>query len=134
MTERKPAGSNFESWVERQIREATERGVFDGLPGAGKPIPGVDNARDELWWVRDKLRRENVSYVPPSLALRKEAEDVRERAMRARTESEVRDLIGDLNERIRDAIRKPLPGPPLALMPLDVEQVVEDWREGRGAA
>jgi hypothetical protein len=38
MTERKPPGMSFESWVDKQIREATERGEFDGLPGAGKPI------------------------------------------------------------------------------------------------
>jgi hypothetical protein len=27
----------YESWVERQIREATERGEFDNLPGAERP-------------------------------------------------------------------------------------------------
>ncbi|MEV0587999.1 DUF1992 domain-containing protein [Nonomuraea sp. NPDC050310] len=30
----------FKTWIDRQIREATERGEFDNLPGTGKPIPG----------------------------------------------------------------------------------------------
>jgi hypothetical protein len=75
MTERKPPGIGFQTWVERQIREAMERGEFDNLPGAGKPIPDLDKPHDELWWVKDKLRRERLSYLPPTLALRKEAED-----------------------------------------------------------
>lgn len=75
MTERKPPGVDFETWVERQIREAMERGEFDNLSGAGKPLPA--ESYDELWWVKQTLRRENVSYLPPTLALRKEAEDAR---------------------------------------------------------
>lgn len=75
MTERKPLGTSFESWVDRQIREASERGEFDNLPGSGKPIPDVDESYDELWWVKQKMRRENLSYLPPTLALRKRAED-----------------------------------------------------------
>ncbi|MBW3648094.1 MAG: DUF1992 domain-containing protein, partial [Actinobacteria bacterium] len=55
MTERKPAGVSFESWVERQLREARERGSFDDLPGTGKPLQPA--SFDELAWVREKLRR-----------------------------------------------------------------------------
>ena len=66
MTDRKPAGVGFGTWVERQIREAAERGEFDNLPGAGKPIADLDKPHDELWWVKDKLRREQLSYLPPT--------------------------------------------------------------------
>ena len=52
MTERKPPGVGFETWVERQIREATERGEFDNLPGAGKPVADLDKPHDELWWIK----------------------------------------------------------------------------------
>ena len=90
MTERKPPGIGFETWVERQIREATERGEFSNLPGAGKPIPDLDKPHDELWWIRRKLRREDLSYLPPTIALRKEAEDALAAAHRAGTEGEVR--------------------------------------------
>jgi hypothetical protein len=60
MTERKPAGVPWESWIDRQIRRAEERGEFDDLPGAGRPIPDLDKPFDELWWVKDKLRREGL--------------------------------------------------------------------------
>lgn len=129
MTERKPAGVEFETWVERQIREAQERGEFKDLPGAGKPLSGLSGPHDELWWVKEKVRREEGTVLPPTLLLRKEAAAAREAAGRARTEDEVRAIIGAINARIVDAIRKPMSGPPLNLMPFDVEEVVARWRE-----
>ena len=42
MTKRKPSGTSFETWIDRQIREAEERGAFDDLAGAGKPLPRRD--------------------------------------------------------------------------------------------
>lgn len=41
-----------EHLVERQIREAMERGEFDDLEGAGRPIPDVDGNYEPDWWVR----------------------------------------------------------------------------------
>src|SRR5690606_30905736 len=49
----------------------------------------------------------------------------------ARTEAELRRIVGDINERIRKAIRTGLSGPPLNLMPYDVERLVSEWRENR---
>ncbi|GAA1899488.1 DUF1992 domain-containing protein [Streptantibioticus ferralitis] len=129
MTERKPPGVSFESWVDRQIREAAERGEFDNLPGIGKPLPDLDQPYDELWWVKRKMRREGVSYLPPTLVLRKEAEDALAAASGAGSEPEVRRIISEVNERIREALRTPVPGPPLNLVPFDVERVVREWRE-----
>ena len=71
MTERKPRELSFETWVDRQIREAAERGEFDDLPGTGKPIPDLHKPHDENWWIKQKLRSENLSYLPPTLELRK---------------------------------------------------------------
>lgn len=129
MTERKPPEVPHETWVERQIREAAERGEFDNLPGAGKPIPDLDRPRDDLWWIKQKMRREKLAYVPPTLALRKEAQDARGAAARAGSEAEVRRIMSDINDKIVEANRKPLAGPPLNLAPFDVERVVRDWRE-----
>jgi Domain of unknown function (DUF1992) len=129
MTERKPPGVGFQSWVERQIQEAMERGEFDNLPGAGKPIADLDKPHDELWWIKDKLRRENLSYLPATLALRKEAEDALAAALRARSETEVRRILAAINRKILDGNRKAASGPPLNLMPFDVERVVAGWRE-----
>jgi Domain of unknown function (DUF1992) len=133
MTERKPPGIGFQSWVERQIQEAMERGEFDNLPGAGKPIADLDKPHDELWWVKDKLRREHLSYLPPTIALRKEAEDALAAAHRAGTEGEVRRILADINRKITEGNRKAASGPPLNLMPFDVERVLRTWRERRGS-
>ncbi|MEU7158163.1 DUF1992 domain-containing protein [Streptomyces chrestomyceticus] len=132
MTERKPPGVSFETWADRQIREAAERGEFAGLPGFGKPLTGLDEPYDAMWWVKEKMRRENLSFLPPALALRKEAEDAREAAVRAPSERAVRRVIGEINTKIQEAVRQPPPGPPLSLEPYDVESVVREWRERRG--
>lgn len=131
VTERRPSGEPFESWVDRQIREAVERGEFDDLPGLGKPIPDIDRPYDEMWWVRRKLEREGVSALPPALALRKEAERAMAEAMRARSETEVRRIVADLNDQIRALMLRPIPGPPLTLVPYDADEVVRRWREKR---
>ena len=133
MTERKPPGVGFGAWVERQIREAAERGAFDNLPGAGKPIADLDKPHDELWWVKDKLRRENLCYLPPTIALRRRAEDALAAAYQARSEDQVRRIVADINARIVDGNRKAASGPPLNLMPFDVERVVRTWRKRQGA-
>lgn len=132
MTERKPPGVDFESWVDKQIRDAETRGEFERLPGAGKPLPAdVDSTYDELWWVKRKMAREGLSVLPPTLALRKEAEDALQAAYAAPSEQAVRKIIGEINDRIRDMMFKPPPGPPLGKKPYDVEDVVRQWRERR---
>lgn len=114
MTERKPAGVSFESWVERQLREARERGSFDDLPGTGKPLQPA--SFDELAWVREKLRREDLpvsALLPPALAVAKEVEDLPARLARERSEARVRAIVADVNGRIDAARRGPQVGPPV---------------------
>lgn len=133
VTERKPPGVKFESWIDEQIRDATERGEFSDLPGAGKPIPDLDEPYDDTWWIKKKLRRENLSYLPPAAALRKKAEQALEAASTAKSEREVREIVTVINDKILDAIRKPPSGPPVDIVPFDVERVVRDWRERRSS-
>lgn len=133
MTERKPPGVSFESFVDRQIRQAEERGEMQDLPGFGKPMASLDAPYDELWWIKGKLRREGFAVLPPALALRKEAEDAREAIKAARTERQVRDLLTEINDKIRTALRRPPPGPPLNLGEFDVEAELTRWRESREA-
>ncbi|MER5763541.1 DUF1992 domain-containing protein [Streptomyces sp. NPDC002082] len=132
MTERKPPGVSFESFVDRQIRQAGERGDFEDLPGFGKPLASLDAPYDELWWIKGKLHREGFAVLPPALALRKEAEDAREALKAARTERQARALLTEINTKIRTALRRPPPGPPLNLKEFDVEAELTHWRESRG--
>ncbi|MFF1410986.1 DUF1992 domain-containing protein [Streptomyces sp. NPDC058289] len=131
MTERKPPGVSFESFVDRQIRQAGERGDFAELPGFGKPLASLDAPYDELWWIKGKLHREGFAVLPPALALRKEAEDAREAVKAARTERQVRALLTEINDKIRATLRRPPPGPPLNLKEFDVEAELTRWRESR---
>ncbi|MFF9182490.1 DnaJ family domain-containing protein [Streptomyces misionensis] len=132
MTERKPPGAPFESWVDKQIRDAQARGEFERLSGAGEPLPAeVDSTYDELWWVKRKMAREGLSVLPPALALRKEAEDALMAAYAAPSERIARKIIEDVNVKIRDMMFKPPPGPPLGRKPYDVEEVVREWRRLR---
>ncbi|MEV4439663.1 DUF1992 domain-containing protein, partial [Streptomyces sp. NPDC049577] len=133
MTERrKPRPEDVESWADRKIREAEERGEFRDLPGFGKPLPGLDRPYDADWWIKEKMRRERLSFLPPALALRKEAEDALAAAAAAGTEAEVRRIVGAVNEKIAAALRMPPPGPPLDLAPFDVDDILATWRESHG--
>ncbi|MFE0649263.1 DUF1992 domain-containing protein [Streptomyces sp. NPDC059534] len=133
MTERKPPGIDFESFVDKQIREAAERGEFRSLSGFGKPLPDDSAPYDELWWIKGKMHREGASVLPPSLALRKEAEDAVEAVAAAVSERQVRRILGEINTKIAEALRRPPAGPPLNLTPFDVEATVERWREERAS-
>ena len=125
MTERKPPGVSWQSWIDREIEEGRSRGAFDDLPGHGKPIDGLDRPRDELWWVRDKLRRERVEYLPPSLAIRKAAAEARRRALDAPSDAEARRILEEINAEIRNLNRRNVDGPPTVLMPFDIDEVLE---------
>jgi hypothetical protein len=74
MTQRKPPGTSWESWIEAQIRVAMEEGAFDNLPGAGKPLPNLDQEYDPLWWVKQLVQREQIAILPPSLELLRKVE------------------------------------------------------------
>jgi hypothetical protein len=124
----------YESSIDRQLREARERGEFDGLPGAGKPLRGAGSEYDEDWWVKDWLQREGggSGVLPPTLALRREREDLERAIDRRPSEQAVREYVAALNEQIRKARVGLLDGPPTLLPPVDADQAVAGWRERRG--
>ena len=68
MTERKPPGMSFETWVDRQIAQAQERGEFAQLSGAGRPLQDLDREQTAYDWALAKARREGVdtgAMLPP---------------------------------------------------------------------
>jgi hypothetical protein len=124
----------YESSIDRQLREAQERGDFDNLPGTGKPLTDAGRDYEEDWWVRSWLEREGdrSAVLPPSLQLRREAEDLGKVADRKSTEKAVRELVAAVNEKIRQARVGLMDGPPVLLPPFDADEVVRGWRERRG--
>ncbi len=130
MTERKPQEISFASWVDQQIAEAADRGAFDDLPGAGKPIPRRGGTEA---WLQDYLRREGVSadeLLPTPLRLRKEVERLAETVGDLRSEDEVREVVRGLNRRILEWRRIPT-GPPIYLRLAGEEAMVARWREAQ---
>jgi hypothetical protein len=125
---RKP-GETHESHVERLIREAREEGAFDHLSGSGRPLP-LTGDLPEAWWIREKLRRENLSDLPEALAIRRDAETLLASLARESDERVVRDRLVEMNRRIRRLNATSVAGPPTTLAAFDVEAVVARWREG----
>jgi hypothetical protein len=123
----------YESSIDRQLREATERGEFDNLKGSGKPLADHGREYQEDWWVRDWLEREGATagVIPPTLAVRRDVEDLEADVDRLRTEQEVREHVAELNERLRKAAVGLMDGPPVVLPPRDADQIVTGWRERR---
>jgi hypothetical protein len=131
MTERKPAGMTFDSWVEAQIERARRRGDFDGLPGHGEPLTDLDAADDPAWWGKQLLRREGVSVLPPALGIRRKAEALREAAPSFRSEADVRMAAELLNTEISRLNSHSPGGPATTQAPLDPEALVRAWRDAR---
>ena len=122
----------YESWVDRQVREAIERGEFDNLPGAGKPLHGLNGRQDENWWIRQKLEREDIrGALPTSLSLRREVEELPDTLAAERDEQSVREIVEHLNARIRDAVARRVEGPVVFIKTVDVEAAVQQWRSRR---
>jgi hypothetical protein len=133
VTERKPQGMSFHSWIDQQIDEAMERGAFDNLAGAGKPLPNRGDEDAGQAWLRDYVRREGVAseeLLPTPLRLRKERERLAEAVHHLRSEREVRQTAAELNERITKWRRFPS-GPAIFVPLVDEEAMVARWRDGQ---
>lgn len=125
---RTPFSQGWESWLDKQIREAEARGEFKYLPGFGKPIEGLDKPYDDMWWLRDLMKREDLQYLPETLQARKEIEEELERISRMREEHRVRDALAALNAKIEKANRTLVDGPPLNKSTVDIEDFIDRWK------
>lgn len=135
MTQRKPSGMSFGTWVDHQISQRIARGEFEHLAGAGKPLPQGSLDESGYEWVLRKARQENLDVLgmlPPGLALRRERDDLPRRASELPSEAAVRALAEDYDDRVRAFWRRPQesrwsPVPGLA----DVEALVTGWQRAR---
>ena len=125
---RKPLAEPWESYIERQIREAKEAGELDNLPGQGRPLAGLDDPPDEMWWVKEKMRREDLTFVPDALAVRRELEALVATLPRL-PEADARDRLVALDARIRKLNSTVTSGPPTTVAPLDIEGLLARSRK-----
>lgn len=128
-----PGGRRHESVADRLIREATERGEFHDMAGAGKPLRDLSRARD---WAADWVQREDLSGVlPPEMALRREADRIVDTLEAEHSEERVRAVVAELNRRIREMRLRPSSGhdrgPESFLRTVSADRIVAEWRQRR---
>jgi hypothetical protein len=131
MTERKPAGKSWETWIEELIYNARETGEFDDLEGAGKPIPGITDLYDPDWWVKKLLQREKLTVLPPALELLRKVEIGLAALWSVGSETDVRARVAALNTEIAKVNSRVVEGPLTRLASLDVDEIVNEWRARR---
>ncbi|MGO0576771.1 DUF1992 domain-containing protein [Ornithinimicrobium panacihumi] len=128
-----------QSWVDQTIAQAERQGKFSDLPGAGKPLRDVDTRTDPDWWVKSLIEREKLDLsdaMPGVMQLRREKAGFPESLVQLDTETAVRERLEDFNERVLADRRRPHAGaqsPPIVGR-VDVDEMVEAWRELRAAA
>lgn len=87
-----------EPYVERLIREATERGELTPTVGVGKPIQGLDRD-DPDWWVRSWLHRDRATRASEELT----REMIRSIALALRSDDQTAlHILAELNQQISE--------------------------------
>ena len=132
MTERKPDGMSFRTWVDEQIARAQRDGAFDGLDGAGKPLPRREKEKTSYEWALEWARREEAdvaAMMPTGLALRKEREELPALVARQPTEELARAVVEAHNARVDQYYRRPVEGPWIPVGMADVDVELARWRE-----
>lgn len=122
---------DYESAVDKALREAAERGEFDNLPGAGKPLP-LRHSGDPDWWLKALLEREQIA-PDLTVSLRREADGFPASLLDLPTEDAVRAVLEDYNDRVKADWMRPRVGKtsPIVARRVDVEALVEEWRAVR---
>ncbi len=120
------------SAVEEQIRKAQRDGLFDDLPGKGKPLGDLNEVYDPGWWAAKLVQREEISLLPPALELKRKVEREMQRIGKLTRERDVRRALDELNAEIVRINSGVTTGPSTTIARLDVDTVVERWRELQG--
>lgn len=103
---------HFESFADKQIREAMERGEFDDVTGAGRPLSGLGPVYDPEWWSKGFIRREQARARADEVRGIIRHELPRLRAMRDRDAAlermtEIDAMIAAVNEHLAESDRIP---------------------------
>jgi len=132
MASKEPEQKGWQLIAEARIRSAMEAGAFEGLPGAGRPLPDLDEDYDENWWLKKWLKREKAGITPPTLAARIETVRELERLEALDDEAALRAGLAALNERIARQNKFAWAGPTTTTGEVDIEAVVRRWRKRKG--
>jgi hypothetical protein len=72
---RMQVGPDWETLIERQVREAMQQGKFDGLPYQGEPLPDDDNPYAGDWALAFHMLK-SAGVAPPWIEADKEVRDL----------------------------------------------------------
>src|SRR4051812_18986974 len=136
MTERKPHGMSFETWVDDQITRAREDGAFDGLDAAGRPLPRRAREQTSYDWALEWAKRENADVAgmrPSGRVLRREREELPALVARQRTEERARAVVQAHVDRVDQYYRRRVEGPWVPVGMPDGGEMVAEWRRTRPA-
>lgn len=113
----------FESLSDRLVREAIERGEFNDLPGAGKPIPDLDKPYDAHWWVKSFLERERSTeaWVAARDAIHAKLGAVWQMQSESSVRARVHELNGQISELNEQSHRE--------FELFNVEDVISAWKQ-----
>lgn len=128
MAAKDPEQKGWQILAEARIRSAMEDGAFENLPGAGKPIPDLDETYDEMWWLKKWMKRERIGITPPTLAARVEVARELERIDALENEALVISELAALNEKIRVQNKLAWAGPPTLTSGIDEAAFLDRWR------
>jgi len=112
----------FESIADRRIAAARKAGLFDNLPGAGKPIADIDRQRPEGWWATRLVKRERNIIKAENLD--RQVKAAMPKLWRLGSEADVREQVDQLNKGI-DAYNQVTTWKPYSR--LDASSVVTRW-------
>jgi hypothetical protein len=104
---------------------------LDRLEGKGRPMPGIEEPYDPMWWIKKLLEREKLSVLPPALEVRAKTDRMLDEVWTLPTETRVVDRVAAINAEIARANRTTAAGPPTTLSPLETDTVLEEWRRRR---
>ena len=126
MFNKKPAALSH-SYQDLLFQKAEENGVFDNLPGAGKPIQGLEEPYEEDWWLKNWMKRENLSILPQILEFKLKLESEIEKIIALPDETETRRRIDALNKAIRTLNATMLSGPASDVSMIDTDEIMSQW-------
>jgi hypothetical protein len=105
-----------------------EAGAFDNQPATGKPFPSFGQEYDPQWREKQPIKREQVSILPRSLELLRKVEAALAAVVTPEDEAVDRRHVAALSVEITEIDATAVEGPPTRPSPLDVDQVLAEWR------
>ena len=127
MTQRKPGGVDFQSWIDQQITQHKKEGGFENLAGHGKPIPNLENEYDPDWWVKNKIKEEGLDATPHILKVKAQVERWKKGMTKIYSAAMLKKQLKQLNQDITKANHGVLgPIPPIPL--LSEETILNKWK------